>query len=400
MEPTPSSGVGQWSALDVLPQRLSGVIDLDVLSARAAVEVHRLLHDHLICVTWVDPSATAAGGDMEDPWLVVGAERGHREVDLTGLRIPPGAGIGGMVASTGGLVSVDDYTSETATRDFVGLMVDRERVGGAAGVPLCSDGRFVGLLFAGRRVDGALSDREIDVLFEVSRHLGALIGTARRAQEIIELARAEERQRIATALHDDVTQLLFAIGSSARRARKAMPDNRPDADRELERIESFASSAASAVRTALRAAVPVRPEQGLPLTLRTVIDSFTDRTQVPVEFVVLDRVPAQSPETTGVLAAVVREALANVAKHAPGAAVIVSLMGNECEVRLVVQDDGPGLPPGFELGSITAADAGEHFGLPNLCYRVGLLGGQLTIHDNEDGGATVCASIPSTPARA
>lgn len=369
------------------------MLDLDVISARAAAEVSRMLRDHLICVTWVDPPRPVTAAEP-DPWLVVGAARGNRKVDLTGLRIPPGAGIGGMVAARNSLVSVDNYIREDATRDFVGVMVGRERVGGAAGVPLHADGRFVGVLFAGRRVDGALGDRELDMLLEVSRHLGTLIGTARKAQELVELARIEERRRIATALHDDVTQLLFAVGSSARQARAEMTSYGPDTAKELERIECFASSAASAVRAALRTTAPIRPEQGLLLSLRAAVDEFRERTAMPVDFVVLDHPATVTERTTNVLLAVVREALANVAKHATGAAAVVSLATDDHGVNVVVQDDGPGLPRGFQLPSVSTAAAAEHFGLPSITHRVSLIGGRLAVHDNEDGGVTVRAAVP------
>lgn len=393
MEPTLPPVPPERPDLGGLLDRLSGVFDLGVLATRAATEVQRLLTRHLICVTWVDPSAPRKADDTAPP-LVVAAERGHRHRELAGLRLAPGDGIGGLTASRGALVSVEDYTTGPVTQDLIGIMVEREGVGGAAGLPLFAGERLVGILFAGNRDRHALPDRELDLLVEVAGYLGTLAGTASKAQRMIELARTEERQRVASQLHDDVTQLLFAVGASAHRAREVLGAEQSRIRRELEQIESLASSAASATRSALRAMAPVPPEHRLPQALRTAVGDVAERAGLTAEFTVLDPVPEQPAPVARLLVAVAREALANVARHAPGASALVSLVRDDREVSLLVQDDGPGLPAGFALQSITGADVGEHFGLASLAHRADLLGGRLSVADNEDGGVTVRVAVP------
>lgn len=397
MQPTTSCPTSIRPQAGAVAERLSSFVDLDVLSARAAAEVHRLLSDHLICVTWVAGDSAGAKNSAL-PWLVVGAARGHRDADITGLRIPPGTGVGGLVAARCQLVSVSDYAREGANRDFLDLMVGREGIRGAAGVPLWSDGRVCGVLFAGRRHGGELAGRALDLLVEISKHLGEMIGRARKVEHRLTLARTEERQRVVTELHDDVTQLLFAVGASARRARQVLDGTSPRADQELERVESLSSAAATAVRRTLRSAAPVPPDEDLPLLLRSTVDKCMERFGTPAELVVLDAVPAQPPAVCSALAAVAREALANVAKHAPGASAVVTLTCDERDVTLAVQDDGPGLAPGFELKPVAFDDADDHFGLPSLAYRVSLLGGELSVRNNDDG-VTLRVSLPRVDGR-
>lgn len=385
MQPTTPRTPDPRREADDLAQRLSGLLDLDVLSARAAVEVQRRLTDHLVCVTWVDEDRPGTA-DEGSPWLVVGAARGHRDRDLAGLQIPPGAGIGGLVATRSRVVSVGDYRAESATRDFAGLMVGREGIGGAAGVPLWSDDRLCGVLFAGRRGDGELAERTIDLLVEVSGYLGEMIGRARQVRRLVSLARSDERNRVATALHDDVTQLLFAVGVSARRARRAIGDASPGADDELRRIEALTSSAATAVRAALRAAAPIPAEQCLALALQAEVDRCAELTGLRAELVVLDPVPEQRADVAEVAAHAVRVALANVVRHAPGASAVVTLACDDRVLTVLVQDDGPGPPPDFVLRPLRD-HAGTRFGLANLARRAGLLGGTLSLRGTDEGTA-------------
>lgn len=384
--PADDSSTSQ-SAAERAAARLSSLVELDVLAARAAAEVHRLLGDHLVCVTLVDDGLTEASGV---PWLVVEAASGNRAAGVTGLRIPPGRGVGGLAASSRRIVSVHEYREETATTGFRRLIAQREGIRGAAGVPMLAEGRLAGILFAGRRQPGGLADQELDVLLEFSQHLAVMIERARGVQRLLELARAEERQRVAALLHDDVTQLLFGVGTSARRARQAIGPEHHAADQELERIEALASSAASTVRSSLRALRPVPTDQRLALLVRAAIDGFIETTGTPVELAVLDAVPHLTPEVCRALVAVTREGLANVARHAPRSCALVSVLCDDRTVSVVVQDDGPGLPPGFDLRSVPGAG---HTGLAGLGFLLDAVGGTLAVMNNDDGGVTLRATV-------
>lgn len=391
-EPGPSPGTPEPNRgrpeIERAAVRLANLVELDVLAARAAAEVQRLLADHLICVTLASEEDVAPppGG----PWLVVGGASGYRGGDLTGLRIAPGRGVGGLSASTGRVISVREYREEQAAADFRHLIADREGVHGAAGVPLVADGQVSGILFAGRREPGRLGDQELDVLLEFSHHLAAMVDRARQIQRLLNLARAQERERVARILHDDVTQLLFGVGSSARRARRTIGPEHGGADHELERIEWLASSAATQVRSTLRALRPIAGHQRLPMLVRAAVDAVSDGTGLAVELALLGPVPEVDPDAGRALVAVVREALANVARHGGGASALVSLSAEDHSVSAVVQDDGPGLPAGFRLRPA----GGEGTGLASVAFVLDSVGGRLVVNSNDDGGVTVRGTVP------
>src|SRR5438105_5016141 len=86
----------------------------------------------------------------------------------------------------------------------------------------------------------------------------------------------------------------------------------------------------------------------------------------------------------------VREALANVVKHARATRATVTLL-RDATVRLTVEDDGVG------FGAPVPAFA---FGLAGMRERVAALGGRLQLETRPGGGARVVAELPLPAATA
>ena len=62
------------------------------------------------------------------------------------------------------------------------------------------------------------------------------------------------------------------------------------------------------------------------------------------------------------------------------------------EVSLVIQDDGCGLPEGFELEVVPRGD--HHWGLASILRQAQRQGGDLEVRPGEDGGTTVRITLP------
>ncbi|MEO3824331.1 histidine kinase [Actinomadura sp. B10D3] len=93
---------------------------------------------------------------------------------------------------------------------------------------------------------------------------------------------------------------------------------------------------------------------------------------------------------------VVQEAITNAAKHAPGAAVTVTLArrdGDPATITVTVANDPP--PGGPPSGGAALASGGR--GLAGLTERVRLLGGTLHAAPTPEGGFQVTAELPDTP---
>jgi signal transduction histidine kinase len=224
--------------------------------------------------------------------------------------------------------------------------------------------------------------------------LSALRERADRAEAERELLAREavltERARVAREMHDAVGHRVSLMVLQAGAIEMAAADQH--------RVEQLAGQVQTAGRQALdelrqmvgvlRAgeldqAAPLGPQPGLEDLPSLVAESRA--AGMSVELTGPPQVPLD-PAVGRAAYRIVQEALTNAGKHAPGAAVSVSVQRPEGElvVRVV---NGPGDRPAH-------ADGGG-YGLVGLGERVRTLGGRLTAGPRLDGGFAVEAVLPS-----
>jgi two-component system sensor histidine kinase KdpD len=97
----------------------------------------------------------------------------------------------------------------------------------------------------------------------------------------------------------------------------------------------------------------------------------------------------------------------NIAKYTPaGTRIIVSAAADGAFVRVVVEDNGPGLPPGdpsrlfekFQRGTDEGTVVGVGLGLAICRSVIRAHGGQIEARRRAQGGATFELTLPATPA--
>lgn len=203
----------------------------------------------------------------------------------------------------------------------------------------------------------------------------------RQRRRLVEHAAREgaqrERLRIARELHDSLTHSISVINVQAS-VSLHLDDRDPAA------LAVIRDASADALRE-LRATVEVlRQEPGLQL-----LDSLADRCRAGgMELAVHVRSGPLPAEVDGAAYRIVQEALANAARHAPGAAVEVRITRTR-DVLLVVVSNGPAATP--------AVVSGGGAGLIGMRERVDALGGNLRTGPHH-GGYRVHAALPLDPA--
>jgi len=377
--------LGQMGWVLGASSRLGGLLEVTVIAQRASHELQRTLGVPLASV-----------GIREGDLIAMRGSAGARTPEYARVRVPYGLGIGGKILVVNRPVSVADYERDPQiSRDFANLVSHQEGLHGMAGVPIHFDGEIVGVLYAGTRNLGHIGDAALSVMSAMSTSLGPVVGTAQASETTLRLRIEEERDRIARNLHDSVGQLLFGIGMSARRLQGMLPGEAADLLAELKTIEAQTSEAASCLRDALRQLTP-SPVDALPVVARMDVDAFTSRSGIAADCIVLGTPRELHAEEEATVLAVIRECLHNVEKHASATSVLLTIRYNH-EVEIVIQDDGRGLPPDFVLDPVHGGLHG--WGLTSLHQRVAALGGDLRLINNEDGGVTLRATIPTRQAR-
>jgi signal transduction histidine kinase len=102
-----------------------------------------------------------------------------------------------------------------------------------------------------------------------------------------------------------------------------------------------------------------------------------------------------SPVVSRTLYRIVREALTNVRKHAPGARTVVQITYGSSQIKVTVRN-GPrgGTAINGSLGG-DLASTGSGLGIASLRQRTELVGGTLLAEPTPDGGFCLAATLPS-----
>jgi signal transduction histidine kinase len=201
---------------------------------------------------------------------------------------------------------------------------------------------------------------------------------------------ARERERIAAGLHDDIEQSLFTIG--VRLGALLEGDLDPRLAEQVRAIRHLVSVTDDKVREVVFAlAVPGQEGADLTSSVRSLLNETAQTTGLETDLVVTGSPIPAAARLQDVLRAVVKEALANVVRHAEARVVLVSLRYGTDRVDLVVQDDGVGAP---ELVLRQFPDSLLHFGLRHMRESVIGLGGSFEVANGEEGGLTVRVSLP------
>ena len=208
-------------------------------------------------------------------------------------------------------------------------------------------------------------------------------------------AREEERMKIARELHDELAQVLAAAKIDIRtfaRKLKAGDQSEPlPRAPVLAALDRYAQTIDDSIQSIRKLVAELRPalvaDEGLASAVEWLVQQFREGTGIAVELesnvvdwtLDLDRSIA--------VYRVLQEALANIARHAHAARVLIRLRADPDGLHLEVRDDGLGM---------RAADARKpkHFGIMGMRERVTLFGGELSIHGAPDEGTTVLVTIP------
>jgi signal transduction histidine kinase len=213
---------------------------------------------------------------------------------------------------------------------------------------------------------------------------------------LAEQARADERARLAGEMHDVVTHRVSlmvlqagALGITAtdEATRQAAEELRAAGVQALDELRDLVGI----LRTA--------PEGEQAPATSGLAELVAESTAVgtPAEFVQDGDPRLASPVVGRTAYRVVREALTNVRKHAPGAHVVVHVSYGETQVKLSVRNTTAVNAPGIDL-----AATGSGLGIASLRQRIEVVQGTLVAGGTADGGFCLEVTMPSyvpTPER-
>ena len=353
---------------------LEGESDPDALLRLIARRTRELVDADLTTV------ATRAVSDDE---LVIRIADGAHAEELLGMLVPVAGSISGDVMRSGRPVTVADASADT--RSFQ-PMVASGHMGPATFAPIMLRGAPYGTL-AVARLPGSLelTAEEIGLVESFTAQVSLAMEYSRLQRELQRLAVMDERERIATELHDGVIQELFAMGLNLQAT--VLTVSEPTAQ---ERIEEVVSQLDGCIRDLRNYIFGLRPEalagRQLHQALHDLAREFEQAAGVAVDFKVDEAVTAELAGRAADMLQLAREALSNVRRHAEASRCSIKLSRKGGSAVLEIRDNGKG----FDAATPAAED---HRGLRNLHRRVAAIGGKLDITSTPGKGTTVRAVV-------
>ena len=203
-------------------------------------------------------------------------------------------------------------------------------------------------------------------------------------------AQESERRDVARELHDEIGQVLTAVGLNLHHLKSVCGF---EANAELDAGLTLINQAMIQVRElSLNLRPPMLDVLGLDAAIRSCVEQHRKQTGCDVQ---LDlRLETRlSSELEITCYRIVQSALTNIARHARASQVLVELRQNELGLELVVRDNGVG----FDLESVRQrSNQGESFGILAMQERVHLVGGTLRIDSASTPGVgtSIHAHLP------
>jgi signal transduction histidine kinase len=206
--------------------------------------------------------------------------------------------------------------------------------------------------------------------------------TVRHAVEMLML---EERTRWAMQIHDGLTQSVTSAILELQTLRHRIETDPEGAADALAQIEGEIRDDLRRIRELLFEMTNEDPPAGEP-ALAALVRDLGVRWHFPVTVEVEGDLDGTGEGVHEAVYAVVKEALANAAKHSGAPVAHVRVMATDTEVRVEIEDRGRGVA--------AVKDEDPHFGVPNMRALAEKLGGSLDVESTPGRGTMVIAVLP------
>lgn len=298
--------------------------------------------------------------------------------------LPKGHGILGLLIREPRPIRLPDLAEHP---DSFGFPPNHPPMKSFLGVPVRVRNQVFGNLYLTDKTTAEVfTDVDEELVIALAVAAGVAVENARLHQRVQEMALLEDRERIARDLHDTVIQRLFATGLRLQGAARLV--QRPEVAERISQAVDDLDLTVKHIRTAIFGLEASRRPAG---GLRQRVLALSSEAAGALGFdphVLFDGALDTLAEgvATEVLA-VLREALANVARHAGAGRVDIELIADG-DLTLRVVDDGRGLPAERRPGGR---------GLSNIQARAATLGGSAVVGPGPEAGTIVEWRVPLGP---
>ncbi|MGY2003348.1 GAF domain-containing protein [Blastococcus sp. SYSU DS1024] len=347
-----------------------------LLSGRPADEVLRTAATRIAALSGADSVGILAPVPGDEGTVVVTAAAGPEAAETEGVRIPLAGTRLGDAHRAGTPLLVDDVATPapgTTRPPVVGELAGR--YGPALLLPLGGPSPPTTLVAMRLRERAPFDPAVLEPASAFVAHAAVAMRLVRSQQREQRLQVQADRDRIARDLHDHVVQRIFATALALDRLGRSLEGSAPLVASRIARHVDELDGTIARIRASIFELHGAEDSSSAALRRRLadVVRSVTDGHGLRPDLRVRSEIEDLPPGLAGDVVAVVRELVTNVVRHARATRMTVTVALAD-EVRVVVTDDGHGLP------EVTVRS-----GLANLADRAERRGGRLTTATGTSG---------------
>jgi signal transduction histidine kinase len=190
-------------------------------------------------------------------------------------------------------------------------------------------------------------------------------------------------RRFSHELHDELGQSLAAVRSNlTKEATKNLEALRADCLHLVDQSIANVRELSQLLRPA------ILDDFGLEAGLQSLAEKFAERTRLQVDFQATNIV-RYADETETHLFRIAQEALTNIARHARASRVIIRLSADAHRIKLLIEDNGQGLPPGEDN-----EPPAPSLGMVGMRARARQCGGEFSAEPAQPSGLRIVVTVP------
>jgi len=263
-------------------------------------------------------------------------------------------------------------------------------------LPLIHSDHLLGLLHLYIPMKENLTPEQIRIFNRLAASISSTVESATPEDpESVRTAAARlERERIARLLHDTLGQSLSYLRSILEQFNMDDLYTRISSiQHDLDRMRDISNDAYEQIRQTLHSLQP-QYEGNLSDTLHTIAAKTAERSKFELQYRVrgMNRQLLPSDIQRKILL-ILREAINNIEHHAQAKMVSVSLLWDERDLTITLEDDGVGFEPDEISGF-------GHFGLQIMKQRMKEINGEMEINSSPGQGSKIIFRCPLTVDRA
>lgn len=307
----------------------------------------------------------------------------------------PQAGRAGKVKSrlfaravTAGPLQIDDVWRTPLLEPALRRWFKSQKVKSLLCVPLKVGKKMTGVLSIRIANPGDILGSKTHLVYALSNWVSLAIRLDGMLERKQETATLRERGRLASELHDSISQNLSAAALQLEAADSELPPGAGKAHSHLGLALNIVRQSQEELRRSIWALRPL-PLEGhtLPEALGELSTRLSEHMSLGAEFVLGGKPCALSEELDTNLLRIAQEAIHNAIRHASATQIKIQLAYSVRRIVLAVRDNGVG----FKTG---AARFRHGAGLVNMRERTARIGAKFSIHSWRSRGTEVTVLLP------